>query len=147
MMSQFEQRLPYPQLAPKAYQSMLALSESLYASGLDRVLIDLVFLRVSQINGCAFCVDKHWQDLIALGESPQRMNSVVTWHEANFFDARERAVLAWAESFTGTNGMHHANADAIFAELKTHFSDSEYDCNQYAHASRTASRISQYTAY
>jgi AhpD family alkylhydroperoxidase len=138
IMSQFEQRLPYPQLAPTSFQAMIALTESLYASGLDRVIIDLVFLRVSQINGCAFCVDKHWTDLIALGEHPQRLNSVVTWHEVDFFDARERAVLAWAENFSGTHGMHAPHADQLFTELQAHFSDSEIAYLTFAVASMNA---------
>ena len=124
-MSSFQQRLPYSQLAPKAFQSMSALTASLYDAGLERVIIDLVFLRVSHINGCAFCGDKHWEDLIARGEHPHRLNSVLTWREVDFFSPRERAALAWAECFSGTSGMHHDHTDQVFAELQTQFSDSE----------------------
>jgi AhpD family alkylhydroperoxidase len=137
-MSQFQQRLAYHQLAPQSFQSMRTLTEAVYASGLARSLVDLVFLRVSQINGCAFCVDKHWHDLVKQGENAQRLNSLVTWHEVDLFTAQERAALAWTEIFSGANGMHDANDDQAFTALQLHFSDAEITHLTFAIAAMNA---------
>jgi AhpD family alkylhydroperoxidase len=86
-------------------------------------VLDLVFLRVSQINGCAFCVDMHWADLIRQDVDPRHANAVPVWHEAPFFSERERAALRWSEI---VNAIPHADAsDEEFARLKQHFSDAE----------------------
>lgn len=116
-------RLAYPSLAPKSYQAMLALTASLTDSTLGKPLIDLVFQRVSQINGCAYCVDLHWRDLLAEGEDAQRINSLSTWREVSFFSERECAALAWAESVT--NLQHNHADDEDFNPLKAHFTDAE----------------------
>jgi AhpD family alkylhydroperoxidase len=116
-------RLPYPSLAPKAYQAMLALTAALSSSTLGKPLIDLIFQRVSQINSCAYCVDLHWRDLLEQGEDAQRINSLSTWREVSFFSERECAALAWAESLTN---LHHNHAgDEDFNPLKAHFTDTE----------------------
>ena len=81
------------------------------------------FLRVSQINGCAVCIDMHWRDLMAQDEDPRRINAVAGWREASFFDERERAALRWAELVSDI--PHGDPSDADFAELKAHFSDKE----------------------
>ena len=83
----------------------------------------LVFLRVSQINGCAFCVDKHARDLVKDGEDFQRINSLATWRETGFYTARERAALAWAEAATRLE--HGEVADSVFLPLKEHFTEQE----------------------
>lgn len=93
-------RLNYAALAPAAYQAMAGVNQALYAGSLDKPLIDLLFLRISQINGCAYCVDKHARDLQQQGISFQRLNSLVCWREAPCYSARERAALAWAEAVT-----------------------------------------------
>ena len=116
-------RLDYAAAAPEGLRALTALYPYLAKTTLDPKLIDLVFLRVSQINGCAFCVDKHSSDLLGKGESQRRINSLVTWHETPFFDARERAALAWAESLTRITETRAPDAD--FAPLKAHFSDKE----------------------
>jgi AhpD family alkylhydroperoxidase len=85
-------------------------------------LIDLVFLRVSQINGCAYCVDLHAHDLLKQGEDFQRINSLTTWHETSFYSARERAALAWAEAVTRLND---GVPDHLFVALREHFTDRE----------------------
>src|SRR3954470_10071044 len=95
-------RLPYFQLAPKAFQGLLNLSGALRRDLLGSRLVDLVFLRVSQINGCAYCIDMHWRDLIKHDADPRHLNAVAGWREAPFFDERERAALRWAEIVTAT---------------------------------------------
>lgn len=116
-------RIPYYTLAPKAFESLLALSNAVQEGLLGRKLTDLVFLRVSQINGCAFCIDMHWRDLIAQQEDPRRLNCVAGWREAPFFDARERAALHWAELVTAI--PHRDPSDEEFEALRAHFSDAE----------------------
>lgn len=82
-----------------------------------------MLLRVSQINGCAFCIDMHWADLIKMGEDPRHLNAVAGWREAPFFTERERAALRWAELVTNT--PHSDASDEEFARLREHFSDEE----------------------
>lgn len=116
-------RLAYNTLIPDAFNKLVDLTGAIKNSGLDAKLIDLVFQRVSQLNGCAYCVDLHWRDLLAQGEDPQRLNSLVTWREVGFFDARERAALHWAESVTNIQQTHAPDAD--YEMLHAHFSDTE----------------------
>lgn len=116
-------RLPYYQLAPKAFQSMLNLSAAIRRDLLGPRLVDLVDLRVSQINGCAFCMDMHWRDLIKQDVDPRHANAVAGWREAPFFSERERAALRWAEIVTAT--PHSDASDEEFAALRQHFSEEE----------------------
>ncbi|SFM32105.1 carboxymuconolactone decarboxylase family protein [Variovorax sp. OV329] len=116
-------RLPWNQLAPQAYKAMGGVAAALADSTLGKKLIDLVQLRVSQINGCAYCVDMHARDLLKMGEDLQRVNSLSTWHEVGLYDARERAALQWAESLTQVADTHAPDAD--FEQLKAHFDDRE----------------------
>lgn len=116
-------RLPYFKLAPKAFKALLDLSAALQKDLLGSRLVDLVLLRVSQINGCAFCMDMHWRDLIRQGAEPRHLNAVAGWREAPFFSERERAALRWAELVTAT--PHSDASDEEFARLRAHFSDAE----------------------
>lgn len=94
-------RLRYDQVYPEAVQAMLALSQAVEKTGLPRQLVNLVVYRVSQINGCAFCLDMHSKDLRALGETEQRIYMISAWRDApNIYNSRERAALAWAEAVT-----------------------------------------------
>ncbi|MES2263970.1 MAG: carboxymuconolactone decarboxylase family protein [Pseudomonadota bacterium] len=116
-------RIPYYQLAPKGFQALLALSATLQQGSLGTRLVDLVLLRVSQINGCGYCIDMHWRDLVKQEVDPRHINAVAGWREAPFFSERERAALRWAEII---NAIPHADAsDEEFAQLKEHFSDTE----------------------
>ena len=116
-------RLPYFQLAPKAFQGLLALSNSLRKDLLGHRLVELVLLRLSQINGCAYCIDMHWRELIKRDEDPRVINAVAGWREAPFFTDRERAALRWAEL---VNALPAGDAsDEEFAALRRHFSDEE----------------------
>ena len=116
-------RLPYHSLSPAVSQAMGAAGPILDDSPLGKQLVHLIYLRVSQINGCAFCVDKHARDLIKGGEDFQRINSLVTWRETDFYSPRERAALAWAEAATRLDGGEVP--DAVFLALKEVFSERE----------------------
>lgn len=120
-MKMTEARLPWIKLAPKAYQAMVTVNAD---STLDEGLAELVQTRVSQINGCAFCVDMHARDLRKLGETWQRINSLSTWREAAIYSKRERAALAWAETLTRLSG-EHGDHDTAFSELSAYFTDKE----------------------
>lgn len=116
-------RLPYQTIAPELYRALSGVNIALQNSTLGRSLIELVFLRVSQINGCAFCVDMHARDLLAQDEDFQRVNSLVTWRETSLYSERERAALAWAEAITLIAGNHAG--DDLFEVLQQHLSDRE----------------------
>jgi len=117
-------RLPWTQLAPKAYRAMAGVNAAIADNTLGAKLVDLVQSRVSQLNGCAFCLDMHVHDLRKAGEDWQRIVSLPTWRETPFYDARERAALNWAESLTRLT-EHHGDRDADFALLQAQFSDVE----------------------
>ena len=82
------------------YRAMVGLEQYLHACGLEEPLIHLVKLRASQINGCAYCIDMHWKDLRALGETEQRLYGLDAWRECGWYTDRERAALAWTEAVT-----------------------------------------------
>lgn len=116
-------RLDYHSLAPKAAR---ALAQFSFAAGatLDKRLKELVNLRISQINGCAFCIDMHWADLLKQGMDPRHVNAVAGWREAHrFFDEKQRAALNWAEAVNAI--PHRTPSDADFEWVKRHFSEAE----------------------
>lgn len=90
--------------SPRAYKAMLAAAETVRAvaseAGLDRELVELVNIRVSQMNGCAFCLDRHSRTALGAGETPQRISVLPAWRDTELFTARERAALAVAEATT-----------------------------------------------
>ncbi|WP_375591771.1 carboxymuconolactone decarboxylase family protein [Chitiniphilus eburneus] len=106
--------------AHDTYQALLATSATLARGVLGPRLIELVNLRISQINGCAYCVDMHARDLLAQGCDWQWVNSVVTWHEVDFYTEAERAALGWAEAVTTL--ARHGRDDA-YAALLPHFDE------------------------
>lgn len=118
-----KQRLDYQTIAPQTFRALLGLEERVRKSGLERGLVELVYLRVSQINGCAFCIDMHTKDLRAAGETEQRLYLLSAYREAPFYSDRERAALAWAEAVTelGRDGV----PDAVFEGARQHFRDEE----------------------
>jgi AhpD family alkylhydroperoxidase len=95
----------------------------LHKSGLDLKLLELIKYRVSQINGCAYCLDMHHKEAIALGETEQRLYSVSAWRECPYYTDKERAVLAYAEAVT--NLHQHGITDELFENLSQHFSKAE----------------------
>jgi AhpD family alkylhydroperoxidase len=118
-----KERLHYARVAPGTFEAMDALDTYLASCGLDERLLNLIKLRASQINGCAYCIDMHWKDLHAAGETAQRMYSLDAWRECPYYTDRERAALAWTEAVTLiTNG--HA-PDAVYEAVRPHFSEKE----------------------
>lgn len=116
-------RLAYWNAAPDAVKAMRGVSEYLAKSELGKKLVELVYLRVSQINGCAFCCDMHASALRTLGETEQRLDCLAGWRDAPFFSARERAALGWAEALTHVSITHAP--DAEYAAARAQFSDKE----------------------
>lgn len=109
--------------APGAYKAMSGLEQYLHTCGLEESLLHLIKLRVSQINGCAFCLDMHWKDLRAIGESEQRLYSLDAWRECPWYSDRERAALAWAEAVTLVANGHVP--DALYQQTRSHFNEKE----------------------
>src|SRR5882762_5541540 len=101
-----EARLDAAKLAPEPQHAMFALGKYLAKCGLEVGLLELVKMRASQINGCAFCLDMHSKDARAAGETEQRLYTLNAWRETPFFTDRERAALAWAEAVTLVAGDH-----------------------------------------
>ncbi len=118
-----EERIHYTKVSPGAYHALLDLEKYLHECGLEEALLNLVKLRVSQINGCAYCLDMHWKDLRAIGESEQRLYSLDAWEESSYYSDRERAALAWAEAVTRVSETHVP--DEVYEEAKKHFSEKE----------------------
>ncbi|WP_027553582.1 carboxymuconolactone decarboxylase family protein [Bradyrhizobium sp. Cp5.3] len=112
----------FKRLAPDAYDLVLALGQLAAKAGLDKQLLELVKLRASQINGCAFCVQHHVLLSERIGVSADKLHLVAVWREAPIFSARERAALAWAEALTLLpNGV----SEEIYAEAAREFSETE----------------------
>ncbi|QBD75830.1 carboxymuconolactone decarboxylase family protein [Ktedonosporobacter rubrisoli] len=118
-----EARMDYAKAAPGAMKAMNGLEKYLANCGLDAALLDLVRLRASQINGCAYCVDMHSLDLRAGGESEQRIYALPVWRETPFFSERERAALLWTEKLTLIS-IDHVPSE-VFEEVRRHFSEEE----------------------
>ncbi len=117
-------RASYQKAAPDVLQGMLALSTVVQKSGLPPGLIDLVNYRVSQINGCAFCLDMHSKDLRARGETEQRIYMLSAWREVkNLYNARERAALAWAEAVTRLTDQEVP--DELYNQAREEFGETE----------------------
>jgi AhpD family alkylhydroperoxidase len=118
-----EARLDVAKDAPEAYRAMYALEKFVRECGLEKPLLELVRLRASQINGCAFCIDMHTKDARAEGETEQRLYCVSVWHETPFFTDRERAALEWTETVTLVGETHVP--DEVFERVRKHFTDTE----------------------
>ena len=110
-------------LAPEAIKAMTALEASFAKSGLDHNLLELMKLRVSQMNGCAFCIHMHSSDLRGHGESELRLAMLPAWREATLYSARERAALGWAETLTRLSETHAPDSD--YAPLAAEFNEAE----------------------
>jgi AhpD family alkylhydroperoxidase len=108
--------------APDFYKAMLALDKAA-ATGLDPVVAELVKIRSSQLNGCAYCVDKHIHDARGMGVAEQKIHGITVWRETPFFTARERAALDLAEAVTRLGD--HGVADAVYDEAARVFDEAE----------------------
>ncbi|MFM0644769.1 carboxymuconolactone decarboxylase family protein [Paraburkholderia bryophila] len=118
-----EQRLDFYKANPAAVKALLGVEERIGKSALEKPLAELVRLRASQINGCAYCVDMHVADARKGGETERRLATVVVWRETPFFTDRERAALEWTEAVTLVSHDHVPNA--VWEAVRPHFSDEE----------------------
>jgi len=116
-------RIDYFKTKPELITKLRALTAEQKEFTLDGKLRALVELRVSQINGCAYCTDLHSREARELGENQQRLDTLPVWRESPFFNEREKAALAWAESLTLISQTHAA--DAEYEAVRKHFSDLE----------------------
>jgi len=116
-------RIDFYTASPDAFKAMLALENAVTKLPLERSLIELVKLRSSVINGCAFCIDMHTADAMKDGETPRRLFAVSAWREAPFFSDRERAALAWTDAMTLISETHAP--DDVFEEVSAQFSAKE----------------------
>ncbi len=116
-------RLSYKDSDPEAHQALRALETYVRRSSLARPLVELLHTRVSQMNGCAYCLDMHTKEARTAGETEQRLYALSAWRETAFFSASERAALAWAEAVTllGKDLV----PDAVFEEARRHFEERE----------------------
>jgi len=118
-----EPRVAYWKASQPVIHAMYALEKAASSTGLERSLHELVKLRASQINGCAFCVDMHTRDARKAGETDERLAMVCVWHEATCFTPRERAALHWTEVLTHLAGSHVSDED--FEAVSAEFSEEE----------------------
>lgn len=116
-------RLDFSRVSPGVRNAMLGLEAFVAKSGIERPLIELVKMRASQINGCAYCLDMHSKDARAAGETEQRLYVLDAWRESPFYSARERAALAWTEALTLVAETHAP--DDAFAAARAEFSEQE----------------------
>ena len=108
---------------PEGYRSLQGFHETVKSSGIDPVLLELIKMRASQINGCAYCIDMHTKDARALGETEQRLYALSVWRETPFFTPRERAALAWTEALTDIQHSHAS--DEAYEEVRPAFDEAE----------------------
>lgn len=118
-----KERLSIPHHAPEAFRAMLQLEGAVQGMGLERSLYELVKIRASQFNGCAYCIDMHTKDARAHGETEQRIYALSAWREAPFYSERERAALAFVESVTLLTDGHVP--DAVYREAAERFEPRE----------------------
>lgn len=116
-------RLDYARKSPAGYRAYLALNQFVEDCGIEHSLLELIKIRASQLNGCAFCLDMHTIDARAAGETEQRLYLLDAWREAPFYSERERAALAWTEAVTLVSQAHVP--DDVFAEARRHFGEVE----------------------
>jgi AhpD family alkylhydroperoxidase len=117
------ERIAYAKVTPEGYRAMAGLERYVRESGLEPSLLELVKLRASQINGCAYCIDMHWKDARARGESEQRLYGLMAWRESPYYSERERAALAWTEAVTLIADSHVP--DDLYEEVRQYFNETE----------------------
>jgi AhpD family alkylhydroperoxidase len=116
-------RIDYQKVFPDALRAMLGLENAVHASSLEPGLLELVKMRASRLNGCAYCLDMHSKDARARGETEQRLHVLSAWREAPFYSERERAALAWCEALTLL--PQTGAPDDVYAELERAFEPEE----------------------
>jgi len=133
-------RIEYYKVAPTGYRGMMALEKSLEESSVEEKLLHMVRLRASQMNGCAYCIDMHWKDARALGETELRLYALDAWREYPDYTDRERAALEWTEALTT---LEHRVPDSVYERVRAQFSEVELADLSYAIAAINAwNRIS-----
>lgn len=118
-----KERMDYGAAAPGAMKAMRGLEAYIKTTDIEQPLVELIKMRASQINGCAYCVDMHSKDARAAGETEQRLYALSVWRETPFFTERERAALEWTESLTLISETHVP--DETFEYVRQHFSEKE----------------------
>ena len=118
-----EQRIQYTKYSAEALKAMLAMERHLKGCGLEEGLLHMIRLRASQLNGCAFCLDMHWKDARALGETEKRLYGLDAWRESPYYTPRERAALAWTEAVTLVAETHVP--DEVYEEARKEFTENE----------------------
>ena len=116
-------RINLMNVSPGIVNAMLGLEKQVSKSGLDSKLLDLVRMRASQINGCAYCLDMHSKDARANGETEQRLYGLDAWRETPYYSARERAALEWTEALTLVSETHVP--DEVYERVREQFSEDE----------------------
>ena len=116
-------RIDYRNVLPEALEAMLGLERVVHESALEPELLELVKMRASQLNGCAYCLDMHAKDARARGESEQRLHVLAAWREAPFYTARERAALAWCETLTLL--PQTGAPDDVYEQVRAQFDEEE----------------------
>ena len=116
-------RIDYTKVGSGALRAMYGLEKYLAESSIEKPLRELIKVRASQINGCAYCIDMHWKDVRAGGETEQRLYGLVAWREAPYYSERERAALAWTEELT-LIAEHHVS-DKLYEQTRRQFSEQE----------------------
>ncbi|WP_127531760.1 carboxymuconolactone decarboxylase family protein [Paenibacillus kobensis] len=119
-----KQRINPQQANPEAYNAMLKLEGYISESGLDRTLYELIKIRASQINGCAFCLNMHTQELRGMGESEQRVHLISVWREAPFYTEKERAALELTEAVTRISEA--GVPQSLYERVREHFTEQEF---------------------
>lgn len=118
-----EPRIDFLKVGQGAINALLGVEKYVHGSGLEPTLLNLIKLRASQINGCAYCIDMHWKDLRAAGETEQRLYGLDAWEESPYYSERERAALAWTEAVTNVQEGHVP--DSVFEYVRKSFTDKE----------------------
>ena len=116
-------RYSVAEVAPDLYKAQIHMENTIRRSGIDSILYELIKIRASQLNGCAYCLDMHTQDAKVLGETDQRLHLLAAWREAPFYSERERAALALTEAVT-LIAAHHV-PDDVYAEASRVFTPTE----------------------
>jgi len=116
-------RIDFTRISMQSLKPLFALGAQVEASGLEHALLELVKMRSSQLNGCAYCLDMHSKDARAAGETEQRLYLLDAWRETSLYSERERAALAWTEAVTRVADGHVP--DSVYDEASNHFTEDE----------------------
>ena len=125
-----ETRLNLLKIAPESWNAMIALQGTVNKCGLEPVILELVKLRASQLNGCAFCIAMHTRDALKHGISQEKMHLLNAWRETPLYSEREQAALAWTEALTFITQGHAA--DKVYQQVRQQFNDKEVGALTFA---------------